>query len=570
MAVDLKPVDVVVIGLGAAGGVAVLPMARAGLKIAGIEAGTWIDPHTFRADEIYNLVRRKVTSSPKARLESPTVRHSTTEPARQMGLSPNMNAIGGSSVHYWGQSWRLKPWDFKTRSEVMKRYGASAVPAGSTLEDWPISYDELEPYYDTIEHEVGVCGKAGNVQGKIDARGNIHEGPRQREYPMPPLRATDFTKLMSEAARKLGWHPFQAPAAINSQEYGGRPGCAYHGNCDTAGCHISAKNSTAVTTIPRAVKTKNLTIFDRSTVTRILVGPDGRASGVQYVRDGQEYFQPARVVLLSSYNYENSRRLLLSKSKAFPNGLSNNHGQVGRHYFGHWGTSGGGGVLALFPFDINIWYGLPAQGATVDDWADDTYDHTGLGFIGGSSLHVHTEMHPVASAGMNTFGRASLWGSKWKAFIRENAARHVTSYHQTNTFPYETTYLDLDPEVHDPVGEPVIRITSPTRENERRATEYSQGKMEEWFRAAGAIDVRRQPVNAPGISNHAYGGTRMGDNPDSSVVNRWGFSHEVPNLGILGGSVMVTSGARNPTLTIQALAWRTADHLVKSWKSISV
>jgi gluconate 2-dehydrogenase alpha chain len=226
--------------------------------------------------------------------------------------------------------------------------------------------------------------------------------------------------------------------------------------------------------------------------------------------------------------------------------------------------------MALFPFDINIWYGLPAQGATVDDWADDTYDHTGLGFIGGSSLHVHTEMHPVASAGMNTFGRASNWGSKWKAFIRENAARHVTSYHQTNTFPYETTYLDLDPEVHDPLGDPVIRITTPTRENERRATEYSQGKMEEWFRAAGAIDVRRQPVNAPGISNHAYGGTRMGDNPDSSVVNRWGFSHEVPNLGILGGSVMVTSGARNPTLTIQALAWRTADHLVKSWKSISV
>lgn len=540
MASDLRAVDVVVIGLGGAGGVAVLPVARAGLKVAAIEAGTWIDPHTFRADEIYNLVRRKVTTSHKAQLESPTVRRSPTEPARRMGSSPNMNAIGGSSIHYWGQSWRLKPWDFKTRSEVTKRYGASAIPAGSTLQDWPMSYEDLEPYYDIVEHEVGVSGKAGNIQGKLDPRGNIFEGPRRREYPMPPLRATDFTNLMSAAARKLGWHPFQAPAAINTRESDRRPSCAYHGNCDTAGCHISAKNSTAVSTIPRALQTKNLTIFDRAVVRRIVSGPDGRASGVRYVRDGQEYFQPARVVLLCSFNYENSRLLLLSKSKAYPNGLSNNHGQVGKHYFGHWGTSGGGGVSALFPFDLNIWYGLPAQGATVDDWADDSFDHAGLGFIGGSSLHVHTEMHPVSSSAMNTFGRAPQWGAQWKAFICENAARHVSSYHQTNTFPYETTFLDLDPEGRDPLGDPVIRITSPMRENERRATEYAQAKMEEWFRAAGAIEVRRSAVNPPGISNHAYGGTRMGDDVDTSVVNRWCFSHEVPNLGILGGSVMVT------------------------------
>ena len=568
MANNLKPVDVVVIGLGAAGGVAVLPMARAGLKIAGIEAGTWIDPHTYRADEIYNITRKLVNSSRKADLEAPTVRRSPNEQARRLASVPMMNAIGGSSIHYWGQSWRLNPWDFRTRSEVIKRYGASAIPTGSTLEDWPISYDELEPYYDTIEYEVGVSGKAGNIQGKIDPLGNVYEGPRRREYPMPPLRHTDFTNLMTEAARKLGWKPFQAPAAVNSESRRNRPGCAYHGNCDTAGCHISAKNSTAVTTIPEALKTKHLTIFDRAQVTRILTGPDGRATGVEYLRDGQQYFQPARVVLLSSYNYENSRLLLLSKSKAFPSGLSNNHGQVGKHYFGHWGTSGGGGVSALFPFDINVWYGLPAQGATVDDWADDNFDHAGLGFIGGSSLHVHTELHPVQGAGMNTFGRAPLWGSKWKAFVRENASRHVTSYHQTNTFPYETTFLDLDPGERDPLGDAVIRITSPVRDNERRATEYAQGKMEEWFRAAGAVEVRRSPVGPPTVSNHAFGGTRMGDNPETSVVDRWGFSHEVPNLGILGGSVMVTSGARNPTLTIQALAWRTADHLAKSWKSI--
>ncbi|MBV8731330.1 MAG: GMC family oxidoreductase [Acidobacteriia bacterium] len=569
MATNLKPVDVAVIGLGAAGGVAVLPLARAGLKVAGIEAGGWMDPRSFRPDEIHNNVRGMVTSVPKTKREVPTLRSDASAPARRIGNHPMMNAIGGTSIHYWAQSWRLKPWDFQARSETLRRYGAGAIPAGSTLEDWPLTYDELEPYYDRVEYEVGVSGKAGNIQGRIDPAGNIFEGPREREYPMPPLRATEFSDHMAEAARKLGWHPFRPPAAINTQQYRGRPGCAYHGFCGTGGCHISAKNSTAVSTIPEAVKTKNLTIFDHAQVTRIVAGADGRVTGVSYVRNGQEYFQPARVLLLASYTYENSRLLLLSKSKGYPRGLSNNHGQVGRHYFAHWGTGGGGAVFALFPFDINVFYGLPAQGVTVDNWADDSYDHSGLGFIGGTSLHVHTELHPIESAAMNTFGRAPGWGPKWKAFVHENAARWVSSYLQTSTFPYESIFLDLDEESRDPLGDPVCRITTNSKPNEQHAAEYAQTKMEEWFRTAGAIEVVKSMPTVPGISTHAYGGTRMGTNPETNVVDRWGFSHEAPNLGILGASVMGTSGARNPTLTVQALAWRTAERLVKNWKSIA-
>jgi gluconate 2-dehydrogenase alpha chain len=565
MAINLKPVDVAVIGLGAAGGVAVLPLARAGLKVAGLEAGTWMDPHSFKPDELHNNVRGLLTSVPKANREVPTVRNGASAATRRGTIHPMMNAIGGTSIHYWAQSWRLKAWDFKTRTEAQKRYGPSSIPKDSTLEDWPISYDDLEPYYDLIEHEVGVSGKAGNIQGKIDPEGNVYEAPRQREYPMPPLRGSGFTDHMAEVAKQLGWKPFRPPAAINSQEYQGRPGCAYHGYCNRGGCHISAKNSTAVTTIPAAVKTKNLTIFDHAHVTRIQAGSDGRVTGVSYVKDGKEYFQPARVVLLASYTYENSRLLLLSQSKAYPKGLSNNHGQVGRHYFAHYQ----GGVTALFPFDINIWYGTPAQAAAVDDWADDNYDHTGVGFIGGTTLQPHTEMHPIEAASMNTFGKAPTWGSKWKAYVRENAARWVSAYLQTSTFPYEDIYLDLDPEVKDPLGDPVCRVTNAAKENETRAAAFGQMKMEEWFRAAGAIQIARAGVGAPGVSTHAYGGTRMGDNPDTNVVDRWGFSHEAPNLGILGASVMGTSGARNPTQTSQALAWRTAEHLAKSWKSIA-
>jgi gluconate 2-dehydrogenase alpha chain len=567
MGINLKPVDVAVIGLGAAGGVAVLPLARAGLKVAGIEAGTWMDPHRdFHADEVYNNVRRLLTSSQKAQRECPTVRATPSQQARSAGVHPMMNAIGGTSIHYWAQSWRLKPWDFRTRSESIRRYGPGSIPAGSTLEDWPLSYDDLEPYYDIIEQEVGVSGKAGNIQGRIDPAGNVFEGPRQREYPMPPLRGAGFTDHMMDAARQLGWKPFRPPAAINSQTYRGRAACVFHGYCSAGGCHVGAKNSTAITTIPEAVRTRNLTIFDKAQVTRIVTDSNGRVSGVSYIRDRKEYFQPAKIVLLAGYTYENSRLLLLSKSKTYPNGLSNNHGQVGRHYFGHWTSN----VSALFPYDINVWYGLPAQGATVDEWADDSFDHAGLGFIGGASLHVYTERHPIDAAAMNTYGRAPLFGSAWKKFVHENAGRVASTYLQTNTFPYETTFLDLDTEVRDPLGDPVCRITSGgVRENEQRALQHAQNKMEEWFRAAGAIEVTKPPATGPGISTHAAGGTRMGDNPQTNVVDRWGFSHEAPNLGVLGASVMGSSGARNPTLTLQALAWRTSEYLVKNWKSLA-
>src|SRR5690348_2422332 len=216
--ITLKPVDVAVIGLGAAGGIAVLPLARAGLKIAALEAGTWMDPRNFHPDEIHNNVRRMITTSSKCNREIPTIRENPAQRARpSAALHPMMNAVGGSSIHYWAQSWRLNPWDFKTRSEVARRYGAAAIPKGSTLEDWPIGYDELEPYYDRVEYEIGVSGKAGNVQGKIDPRGNVFEGRRAREYPMPPLRGSEFSEHMFTAATKLGWHPFHPPAAINSQ-----------------------------------------------------------------------------------------------------------------------------------------------------------------------------------------------------------------------------------------------------------------------------------------------------------------------------------------------------------------
>jgi gluconate 2-dehydrogenase alpha chain len=302
--------------------------------------------------------------------------------------------------------------------------------------------------------------------------------------------------MMADAARKLRWHPFPGPAAINTQTYQNRVACAYHGYCNRGGCHVKAKGSTAVTTIPKAQATGRLDVVTQAIVTTIEADKNGRVSGVNYVKGGIEYFQPADVVLLSSYVYENVRLLLLSKSAAYPNGLSNNHGQVGRHYFSH---NTGAPVTALFPRDLNNWYGLPAQGVAVDNWADDNFDHSRLDFIGGGNLWVFSDRRPIGAASMETFGKAPRWGSAWKAFIKENADRWNTAYLQKTTLPYEDNYLDLDPTVKDPLGFPVCRITAEFKDNDKRVSAFIQDKMIEWFMAAGATAIDSR------VWRHAHG-----------------------------------------------------------------
>ncbi len=322
-----------------------------------------------------------------------------------------------------------------------------------------------------------------------------------------------------------------------------------------------------MSTIPRAERTGKLAIVTEAHVTRIDVDADGRAAGVQYLKGGETYIQPASVVLLAGYTYENARLLLLSTSAAYPRGLANNGGQVGRHYFTH---NQAGGVLALFPHQLNRWYGLPAQGVAVDDFADDNFDHAGLDFIGGGNLWVYSDQRPIAAAEhadvrpRAALGLAVEVSSSWRT--RTAGSTRTCRRRRCRT---RTTYLDLHPTVKDPLGDPVIRITADHKDNEKRVAAFVQDKMEQWFLEAGAVATLRQPLGTMGVSTHAYGGTRMGDDPETNVVDRWGFCHEVPNLGVLGASVMGTSGAHNPTLTAQALAWRTAERLVADWGTIA-
>ena len=543
--------DVALVGLGAACGVAAHVLTEAGLDVVALEAGPRREAAEMTQDEIRNDTRSWL-SEPKSGHEVPTYRTSAVESA---GPSPwptlMVNAVGGTTVHYPALSIRLQPWNFRSRSATLERYGAAAIPEGSTMTDWPLDYAELEPYYDVVERAIGVGGEDANP----------YDGPRSGSYPLPPLRRSGWNELTAAAARELGWHPFQAPAAVNTAPYDGRPVCTYCGFCSGNGCYANAKGSADVTVIPRAEATGRLRVETGARVLRIETGEHGRVTGVTYTRDGREQFQEARAVLLGAFVYETVRLLLLSTSLGFPHGLANNAGRVGKDYTAHVTPV----VFGHFPGrTLNVHNGLWAQATCVDDWNADNFDHTGLGFVGGGMLSAPQEAKPIATASAPTPPGVPRWGEGWRQWLRESGPSLGYAVAQFDALTYDGTELDLDPAVTDPDGVPVVRITHSVRGHEQRGHDFLRGKLETWLTAAGAERV--WPLGTTFVeARHCYGGTRMGDDPARSVVDRFGFAHEVPNLGVVGASVFPSAGGANPTLTVQALAWRTAANLVETW-----
>jgi len=554
--------DAVIIGLGAAGAIAAMVLTNAGLEVTGIEAGPFHADTAFMPDELGAAENRNLLG-PKFNGERPVWREGPGLPSQAplAAIGQMMNGVGGSTVHYGGWARRFFPGDFIARTRTIERYGRSAIPTGSTLADWPISYDDLETYYTRVERLLGVAGIAANVRNQPHGNtGNPFEGWRSEPYPLPPLRSFPLGERFERAARDLGWHPYPVPAAILSREYGGRPACTYCGWCSGYGCRIGAKSSTLVTAVPRALATGRLTIQTNTRATQVIT-KGGRAVGVRYVKPGHgEEEIRARAVILAAYTYENVRLLLLSRTSLFPDGLGNNRGQVGKHFMSR-GFLGACGVIA--GEQLNRFAGPVGQAMCVDDLNGDHFSHEGMDFIRGGTISVENQLQPLAAA--NTVPPwVPAWGRPYKEFLVRNWNSVAVLRAQPEPLPWQGNELDLDPSFVEegPVSLPRVRITYRQRDNDEGLAAFLFERMEECLTRMGAGRTWRLPHDRRRVlSGHDVGGTRMGDDPRSSVVDADGRVHELENLHVLGGSTFPTSSGCNPTLTIQALAWRSCERL---------
>ena len=560
--------DVVIVGMGAVGGILAAELGKAGMKVIGLERGPRLTTADFSAqDELRYFQRQDLR--PSAKRQPITWRPNAKVRATPLPILNYGNQAGGGTVHYGAVSWRFHEDDFRVRSQTIERYGAAAIPKDSSVADWPLTYSDLEPFYDRAEYDLGVSGKAGNLQGRKIDGGNVFEGPRRREYPLPALIPDQSGVLFEAGALKLGYHPFSTPRAILSQTYRGRSSCTYCGFCQAFGCHAGAKSSILVTKLPEADATGNFKLLTGTMCTHINSDNSGRVTGVTYYGpDGSTNTIEAEMVVLATFIYDNVRLLLLSRTKKFPNGLANSSGEVGRHLMAHITPK----VFAAFDDRfVNVYMGPSAQKHTIDDFNADNFDHNGLPFIRGAQISVSPadlEGGPIGAAmSLNPPPGIPRWGAAYRDFLAKYFARYAAVIAQTENLPYVDQTIDLDPEVRDQWGLPAPRLTYDWRRpNELARIEFILQKQEGLAKAMGASQAWRAPLGQGAPGAHHEGGTRMGNSPKTSVVNRYGQSWDIPNLFIIGSSTFPTMSGFNPTLTIQALAYLSADAIANRYK----
>jgi choline dehydrogenase-like flavoprotein len=536
---DSDPVDFAVVGSGAAGGVIARELARAGLSVVLFEQGPRLTPAHFEHDELKYWFLAGITNDA---VKSPqTFRNDPSKEAVQATLRPPLwyaRTVGGTTVHYTANYWRFHPIDFNERRVL------GSIP-GTGFADWPIDYAELEPYYTKVEWEIGVSGLAG---------ASPFDPPRTKPYPMPPLPVKSSGVLFERGARKLGLHPFPAPMAINSTTYGGRSACVHCGFCHGFGCEVAAKASTLTTVIPEAEATGNCEVRAESYVVRIDTDARGRATGVAYFDAAKrERFQKARAVVVSANGAETPRLLLMSASARFPHGLGNSSGLVGKYLMFNCTSR----VNAVFEHELNEYKSVQVTRILHDFYDSDPK----RGFYGGGGLDARIGPQPVMWAQRLALDTRA-WGEELKTLLAEFPRSMVVSCHSTS-LPVDSNSVSLDPALTDAWGMPAIRVTYRDHADDLATGRFLQDRGAEIMDAAGALRVTKAPVTEQNFSMHLLGTCRMGNDPQTSVVDRYHRSHDVPNLFLCDGSSLVTSGRGQPTMTIQALAFRAGEHIAR-------
>ncbi len=523
-----EPVDVCIVGAGAGGSAVAKVLAEAGLHVVMLEAGRRFNPGdytTWRPD--FEVTGPHVFDPPDP------ARDRYTWGSKRWFNYTRVKGVGGSTLAFVGVIPRLHPSDFGLR----RREGIAV--------DWPLTYDDLEPYYTQVEQVIGASGTD---------KGNPFAPPRSNPFPTPPHPWNCGSKVLKRGADKLGWHLVPSPVAMPSKPWRDRPAAIGCGTC-RLGCLIRAKGSADVTFIPAAEATGNLTLISNAMVRKINVDPAGRARSVVYFdKDGQEQEQPARLIILAGNAIETPRLLLLSKSSRFPHGLANSSGVVGRYFMEHIAVFS----WAYFEQRLDAYKGIPAGGVVHDFYETNPAND----FVRGYALEVNNGwLWPISTA-----RRLPGWGTAHKKRMQQVFGHLVGLGSVGEQLPDRRNRIELDRRVVDIYGLPVPRITNEPRENDRRLIVDIQEKMRQLWEAAGAAELIIEPTYVPGGSSHYMGGCRMGDDPATSVVNRWQQAHDVPNLFIADGSVFPTGGSVNPALTIQALALRAGEHIVAEAK----
>ncbi len=561
MATTLDKVDVVTVGVGWTGGIIAAECAKEGLKVMGLERGK------ERSTEDYSMVHDEYRYAIRYELmqdlskETITFRNSRNQkalPMRQLGSFLLGEGLGGAGTHWNGQTWRFLPYDFEIKSMTDAKYGANKLSSEYTLQDWGITYDELEPYFDKFEKTAGISGEDKNP----------FWGKRSSDYPTPAMKKTPLLSKFETATSNLGYSPFMMPSANLSEAYENPDGqqigaCQYCGFCERFGCEYGAKTSPEITVVPAARETGNYDIRFNSNVVEVLKEGD-RVTGVRFIDTVtfEEFIQPAEVVVLTSYVMNNAKLLMVSEIGQMYD-PETGQGSLGKNYAYQIlpGASG------FFEDQMNVFMGAGALGMTIDDFNGDAFDHSDLDFIHGGSISMtQTGSRPIASNPLPPDTPA--WGAEFKKASIENYTRTLSVGSQGASIPHRDNYLTLDGTYKDIYGMPLLQLTYNFTDQDRALHKYITERTSEIMQEMGAKTVvGRSPISdydiVPYQTTHNTGGTIMGGDPATSVVNNYLQHWDMENLFVVGAGNFAHNGGYNPTGTVGALAYRCAEGVIK-------